>query len=170
MRQVFFKFFLNFFIYLLFIFILFYLQNQLLLSLAVKTRTLAAVVYQVPNQPLQFSGDKLHSRSEDDIIACEESDAHTLFCLQWTYLNAPCFAETYRVQFRSSILCILVNAKTCSISTDTWARFFEDTRRTEWPAHIPMTKATVRALDTVQAYASSQLKLQVVLCFQLRKH
>ncbi|KAG0621148.1 hypothetical protein M758_4G272900 [Ceratodon purpureus] len=83
-------------------------------ALAVKTRTLAAVLYQVPNQPLHFSGDKLRSsRSEDDIIAY------------------------------------------------TWAHFFEDTRRTEWPAHIPMTKATIRALDTVQSYASSQLKLQV---------
>lgn len=58
-----------------------------------------------------------------------------------------------------------------SVSTDTWAHFFEDTRRTEWPAHIPMTKATIRALDTVQAYASNQLKLQVVLLyFQLRRH
>uniref|UniRef100_A0A7I4DLV9 Uncharacterized protein n=1 Tax=Physcomitrium patens TaxID=3218 RepID=A0A7I4DLV9_PHYPA len=83
-------------------------------ALAVKTKTLAAVVYQVPNQPLHFSGDEEHCpRSEDDIIAY------------------------------------------------TWARFMEDTGRVEWPAHVPMTKAAVRALDTVQAYASRQLNLQV---------
>lgn len=39
----------------------------------------------------------------------------------------------------------------------------EDTGRVEWPAHVPMTKAAVRALDTVQAYASRQLNLQVAL-------
>ena len=129
-------------------------SNSLSLNLVVKTKTLAAILYQVPNQPLHFSGDKLHSsRSEDDII---------VLCL---------LKRTCSVHLRSSVFCILINAKMCSISTDTWAHFFEDTRRTEWPAHIPMTKATIRGLDTVQAYASNQLKLQVILLyFHMRKH
>lgn len=44
---------------------------------------------------------------------------------------------------------------------DTWRHFFQDPGRVEWPAHIPMTKATIRAMDTVQAYSSQHLDLEV---------
>lgn len=37
-----------------------------------KTKTLASILYQVPNQPVHFVSDKEHlTRSEDDIIACK---------------------------------------------------------------------------------------------------
>jgi PhoPQ-activated pathogenicity-related protein len=83
------------------------------LRLAVRTNTIAAVLYQVPNQPCGFSDDEWHPRSEDDIIAY------------------------------------------------TWAHFIRNPEEVEWPLHIPMTKAAVRALDTLQTYACKHLKIQV---------
>ncbi len=48
------------------------------LRLAVRTNIIAAVLYQVPNQPCGFSDDEWHPRSEDDIIACKQ--AVTVMC------------------------------------------------------------------------------------------
>ncbi|CAM6022213.1 unnamed protein product [Sphagnum balticum] len=90
--------------------------DQLLLlaaALAVRTNTIAAVLYQVPNQPCGFSDDEWHPRSEDDIIAY------------------------------------------------TWAHFIRNPEEVEWPLHIPMTKAAVRAMDTLQTYACKHLKIQI---------
>ncbi|KAH8959759.1 hypothetical protein BDL97_06G093900 [Sphagnum fallax] len=90
--------------------------DQLLLlaaALAVRTNIIAAVLYQVPNQPCGFSDDEWHPRSEDDIIAY------------------------------------------------TWAHFIRNPEEVEWPLHIPMTKAAVRAMDTLQTYACKHLKIQI---------
>jgi len=45
--------------------------------------------------------------------------------------------------------------------TDTWAHFIRNPEEVEWPLHIPMTKAAVRAMDTLQTYACKHLKIQV---------
>jgi PhoPQ-activated pathogenicity-related protein len=37
----------------------------------------------------------------------------------------------------------------------TWAHFLNDTTNPEWLARLPMTKACVRAMDTVQAFAAT---------------
>lgn len=76
-------------------------------TVAVKTKTLVAVLYQVPNQPCYFTAEHpRRGRSEDDLIAY------------------------------------------------TWAHFLEHPNQTEWPLRLPMTKAVVRAMDTVQSYAA----------------
>lgn len=75
-------------------------------TVAVKTKSLVSVVYQVPNQPCSFSAEHTRrSLSEDNLIAY------------------------------------------------TWAHFLEHTNQTEWLLRLPMTKAVVRAMDTVQSYA-----------------
>ena len=80
-------------------------DNELLGLLAVVTGTVAAMVNQIPNQPLRFS-DEAASRVEDEILAYG--------------------MDKYLV-----------------------------TGDPEWLAHLPMTKAVVRAMDTVQAFAES---------------
>ncbi len=49
----------------------------------------------------------------------------------------------------------------CVGYTDTWAHFIRNPEEVEWPLHIPMTKAAVRAMDTLQTYAYKHLKIQV---------
>eukprot|EP00850_Spirogloea_muscicola_P015498 SM000119S25641 [mRNA] locus=s119:163756:167646:- [translate_table: standard] len=83
-------------------------------AVAVTTRSMAAVLYQVPNQPCIFSSDASgRPRYEDDIIAY------------------------------------------------TWRRFVNGPWRTKWPLRLPMTKATVRAMDALQEYTLSTTGLQV---------
>ena len=77
--------------------------DDLLGVLSVATGSVAAMVRQIPNQPLHFS-DEARFRSEDAILAYG-MDKYLL------------------------------------------------TRDPEWLAHLPMTKAVVRALDTVQDFA-----------------
>jgi len=75
--------------------------------IAVKTRTVTAGVYMIPNQPLVFSDTMGWGRQEDAMIAY------------------------------------------------TWDKFYR-TGDEEWPARSPMTKAVVRAMDTVQAFCASE--------------
>ncbi len=75
-------------------------------QLARDTKTIAAAVYMIPNQPLIFSDAGGWGRSEDALIAY------------------------------------------------TWDKYYR-TGNEEWPARLPMTKAVVRAMDTVQAFCAS---------------
>ena len=43
----------------------------------------------------------------------------------------------------------------------TWRHFVDGTSRTEWPLRLPMTKAAVRALDTVSAFCKQHLDMDV---------
>ncbi len=74
--------------------------------LARDTKTIAAAVYMIPNQPLKFTDGGGWGRSEDALIAY------------------------------------------------TWDKYYR-TGGEEWPARLPMTKAVVRAMDTVQAFCAS---------------
>eukprot|EP00850_Spirogloea_muscicola_P018910 SM000178S03475 [mRNA] locus=s178:183921:185557:- [translate_table: standard] len=83
-------------------------------AVAVTTHSMAAVLYQVPNQPCTFPSDASgRPRYEDDIIAY------------------------------------------------TWRRFVDGPWRSKWPLRLPMTKATVRAMDALQEYTLSTTGLQV---------
>ena len=75
--------------------------------LALRTETITAAIFMVPNQPLVFADAKGWGRSEDALIAY------------------------------------------------TWDKFYR-TGDEEWPARLPMTKAVVRAMDTVQAFCESE--------------
>ncbi|KAL2636439.1 hypothetical protein R1flu_007918 [Riccia fluitans] len=83
-------------------------------TVAVKTGSLAAVVYQVPNQPCTFTSEHPpRPRSDDELVAY------------------------------------------------TWSYFLDNPDKTEWPLKFAMTKAVVRAMDTVQAYAKDSMKVEV---------
>jgi PhoPQ-activated pathogenicity-related protein len=43
----------------------------------------------------------------------------------------------------------------------TWSHFINDTSKPNWLLRLPMTKAVIRAMDTVQHYASTQLSSNV---------
>lgn len=43
----------------------------------------------------------------------------------------------------------------------TWRMFLHDTNKPEWLARLPMTKAVVKAMDTVQAFVSTNLRKSV---------
>jgi PhoPQ-activated pathogenicity-related protein len=81
--------------------------DQDLATLATITHTVTSEVYDVPNEPLTFSGDPFGPRDEDQIIAY------------------------------------------------TWRKFL-DTGDSTWPLRLPMTKAAVRAMDTVTSFAASK--------------
>ena len=76
-------------------------------TLATLTHTVASEVFDIPNEPLTFTGDPFGPRSEDQIIAY------------------------------------------------TWRKFL-DTGDSAWPLRLPMTKAAVRAMDTVTSFAASK--------------
>ena len=76
-------------------------------ALAIATNSVAAVVKQIPNQPLRFADEVNDPRKEDQILA---------------------------------------------YSFDK----FLDTGDEEWPVHLAMTKATVRAMDTVQTITDNE--------------
>ncbi|CAM6102819.1 unnamed protein product [Calypogeia fissa] len=83
-------------------------------TVAVKTKSLVAIVYQVPNQPCYFTAEHpKRARFEDDLIAY------------------------------------------------TWAHFLDYPDQTEWPLRLPMTKAVLRAMDTVQSFASEAYNTMV---------
>ena len=42
----------------------------------------------------------------------------------------------------------------------TWAHFLENTEDTEWPLRLPMVKASLRAMDTMTAYAAEKLNIK----------
>jgi len=72
-----------------------------------KTKSVAAHIAQIPNEPISFKGDwRRKSRTEDAIIAY------------------------------------------------TWSHFVNDTSLPYWILRLPMTKAVVRALDTVQDFTA----------------
>jgi PhoPQ-activated pathogenicity-related protein len=81
--------------------------NHDLETLATLTHSVASEVFDVPNEPLTFTGDPFGPRSEDQIIAY------------------------------------------------TWRKFLE-TGDTTWPLRLPMTKAAVRAMDTVTSFVASK--------------
>jgi PhoPQ-activated pathogenicity-related protein len=76
-------------------------------TLATLTHTVTSQVFDIPNEPLTFTGDPFGPRSEDQIIAY------------------------------------------------TWRKFI-DTGDSAWPLRLPMTKAAVRAMDTVTSFAASK--------------
>jgi PhoPQ-activated pathogenicity-related protein len=76
-------------------------------TLATLTHSVAGEVFDIPNEPLTFSGDAFGPRSEDQIIAY------------------------------------------------TWRKFM-DTGDSAWPLRLPMTKAAVRAMDTITSFAASK--------------
>jgi PhoPQ-activated pathogenicity-related protein len=80
-------------------------RDDMLGPIAVATGSVAAMVSQIPNQPLRFSDEEV-ARSEDEVLAYG-MDKYLL------------------------------------------------TGDPEWLAHFPMTKAVVRAMDTVQAFAAN---------------
>ncbi|KAG6543288.1 hypothetical protein Mapa_015202 [Marchantia paleacea] len=83
-------------------------------TVAVKTGSLAVVLYQVPNQPCTFTSEHPpRSRSDDELIAY------------------------------------------------TWSFYLDNPDKNDWPLRLPMTKAVVRAMDAVQAYAESTLEIQI---------
>ena len=77
-----------------------------IVQVAVQTRTVAASLGNVPNQPTVFAGEA-KGRTEDSLIAY------------------------------------------------TWDKFLR-TGDEKWPARLPMTKAAVRALDTITAFCASE--------------
>ena len=81
--------------------------NHDLETLATLTHSVASEVFDIPNEPLTFTGDSFGPRSEDQIIAY------------------------------------------------TWRKFLE-TGDAAWPLRLPMTKAAVRAMDTVTSFAASK--------------
>ena len=76
-------------------------------SLATLTHTVTSEVFDIPNEPLTFTGDPFGPRDEDQIIAY------------------------------------------------TWRKFL-DTGDSTWPIRLPMTKAVLRAMDTVTSFAASK--------------
>ena len=76
-----------------------------LIRMAVETKSVAAELHHVPNQPLVFGNDS-QARTEDNLIAY------------------------------------------------TWDKFLR-TGDERWPARLPMTKAAVRAMDTVTAFCAT---------------
>jgi PhoPQ-activated pathogenicity-related protein len=81
--------------------------NHDLETLAIITHTVVSEVFDIPNEPLTFTGDSFGPRSEDQIIAY------------------------------------------------TWRKFL-DTGDSAWPLRLPMTKAAVRAMDTVTSFVASK--------------
>jgi len=71
------------------------------------SKTIGAVLHQIPNQPIYFTGDPTRGRSEDAMIAY------------------------------------------------TWSHFVNNTLEPDWLARMPMTKASIRAIDTVQNFIQS---------------
>ena len=71
------------------------------------SKTIGAVLHQIPNQPVYFTGDPTRGRSEDAMIAY------------------------------------------------TWSHFVNNTLEPDWLARMPMTKASIRAIDTIQDFAQS---------------
>lgn len=78
-----------------------------LATLATVTHTVTSELFDVPNEPLGFTGDPFGPRDEDQIIAY------------------------------------------------TWRKFL-DTGDSSWPLRLPMTKAAIRAMDTVTAFAATK--------------
>ncbi|XP_070580928.1 autocrine proliferation repressor protein A-like [Ptychodera flava] len=74
-------------------------------ELAVSTGSIGAVLFNIPNQPMQYWSDpKNESRKEDSVIAF------------------------------------------------TWRHYIDDPTKPEWLARLPMTKAAVRAMDTISDF------------------
>jgi PhoPQ-activated pathogenicity-related protein len=83
-------------------------------GMALSSGTITGVLFQVPNEALQFLQEPgSPRRSEDGIIAY------------------------------------------------TWWHFLNNPSEPEWLLRLPMTKAAVRALDTIQAYADQEMSLNV---------
>ncbi len=77
------------------------------LRLAVRTNTIAAVLYQVPNQPCGFSDDEWHPRSEDDIIACKQ--AVTVMCF------SSCIDYAIYLSWDFPVICWFSSLKWCPL-------------------------------------------------------
>lgn len=78
-----------------------------LATLATLTHSVTSEVFDIPNEPLTFTGDPFGPRDEDQIIAY------------------------------------------------TWRKYVDNGGST-WPLRLPMTKAAVRAMDTVMSFAASK--------------
>jgi PhoPQ-activated pathogenicity-related protein len=87
------------------------IDDKLFGLIAMVTRSVVAIVRQVPNQPLRFADEVNRPRKEDDLVA------YTLD----KYLS---------------------------------------TGDEEWPVHLAMTKAAVRAMDAVQSFMASRAPIE----------
>ena len=106
---------------------------------AVSTRSIGSALFQVPNQPLEFSDDPFHkSRSEDGIIGTNYLLMSFLKWYNYTKLAAY-----------------------------TWWRFLNDPHNLSYiELHIPMAKAAVRAMDTITAFMTDPFAPQEIIELQ----
>jgi PhoPQ-activated pathogenicity-related protein len=95
--------------------------NDDLAALAVASQSVMIQVRQIPNEPLYFSDEDNHKRSEDEILA---------------------------------------------YSLDKYLLTSDE----EWPAHLPMVKAVVRAMDTAQDFLKADKEIEdfIIMGFSKR--
>ena len=108
---------------------------------AVSTRSIGSALFQVPNQPLEFSDDPLQkSRSEDGIIGTNNL---------------------------SPLNCLIISIAKMTFTAYTWWKFLNDPHSNPYiELHIPMAKAAVRAMDTITAFMTDPFAPQEILELQ----
>ena len=101
-------------------------------DIAIQTKTIGAALFQIPNQSIRFSEDPLSkSRSEDAIIAFT----------WWKWVNFPdTNPEWLVIIFQFSYILILFEMQFIFVYR---------------LVHLPMTKAAVRAMDTITEFLTS---------------
>ena len=85
--------------------------------------------------------------------------------IQFLYLNRfPIFLDLGQVPNQPMVFASdpkKMNRSEDAMVAWTWREFLYDTKTPMWLARLPMTKAVVRAMDTVQAFTSNKLRLEV---------